>query len=521
MKFYEIPYETLALSLASDFRVGCTPLLNPDIVSKVAMSQEHLRQLPPVSEVLGAPELGDLLAEQGQPVVVEWIREALEFQRTKLTASQTIPTRSLLLPEIIQTVLERERIEAALAFGPVINATGVVLHTSLGRAPLADSAVEAMVAAASACNLEVELASGDRRERGYQLQSAWSSLTGAEASLVVNNNAAATLLALRALCAGREVLISRGQLIEIGGAFRLPDVFAESGAVLREVGTTNRTHLSDYRQAMTPATSAILRVHPSNYRVVGFAETPESPELCALAHEHGLIYIDDIGSGCLVETQALGLPPEPTFQSSLAADSDLVLGSGDKLLGGPQCGILLGRANLLEQLRHHPLARAVRIDKLTLAALSATLAIYRRKAELAEIPVLAMLSAKLGTLRERAMQIVQYVPVQPESEIRVVEDSAPVGGGSLPGAELPTVVLELHHPHWSPDEVSQRLRLGTPRLFPTVRRNRVCIDLRSLPPCDDTYVVNALRNLFSTPDTCRRFDLHKRRTGELGGSQTA
>jgi L-seryl-tRNA(Ser) seleniumtransferase len=391
-------------------------------------------------------------------------------------------------------------------FGAVINATGVVLHTSLGRAPLSAAAVVAIGEAAAGCNLEVDLESGQRRSRGHQLQAAWKQLTGAEAALVVNNNAAATVLALDALCRGREVIISRGQLIEIGGSFRLPDIFAQSGAILREVGTTNRTSLSDYERAIGPGAAAILRVHPSNYRVVGFSDSPPIAELAPLAHRFGLACIDDIGSGCLVDTTRFGLPAEPTFQQSLAAGADLVLGSGDKLLGGPQCGILLGKAPLVRRLSEHPLARAFRIDKLTLAALSATLDAYIRGAAAREIPTLALLASSQPDLLERAQRIYDSCVHDGNSrsgpaesggafKLDVAPGTAPVGGGSLPGAVLATAVLRITHSHLTANDVARRLRLGIPPVFPRIHEGQVVLDLRSVLPGDDEQIIAALKNL--------------------------
>ncbi|HMC12299.1 MAG TPA: L-seryl-tRNA(Sec) selenium transferase, partial [Pirellulaceae bacterium] len=308
----------------------------------------------------------------------------------------------------------------------------------------------------------------------------------------------------------REVIISRGQLIEIGGSFRLPEIFSQSGAILREVGTTNRTSLADYEQAIGPNTAAVLRVHPSNYRVVGFADTPATNELAILAHRYGLVCIDDIGSGCLVDSTRFGLPAEPTFQESIAAGADLVLGSGDKLLGGPQCGILLGHQELVDKLAGHPLARALRVDKLTLAALSATLDVYLRGAAEREIPTLVLLGATQQSLLDRAHQIQTQVTApllcqggagggaQPADDrnlhLLVASDQAPVGGGSLPGVELTTAVVRIKHAHLTADEFVLRLRLGSPRVFGRVQDDEVVLDLRSVLPGDDEQIIAALRD---------------------------
>ena len=472
--------------------------------------QEIFRELPPVSEILAASAVGDLIAHSGRDRVREWAREALAEVRENLSAAASHEpcSRETLTTRVLASMQRRADDDSSQKFGGVINATGVILHTGLGRAPLCATALTAIHDAAAACNLEIDLATGERRYRGFQLQSAWKRLTGADAALIVNNNAGATVLALEALCRGREVIISRGQLIEIGGSFRLPEIFSQSGAILREVGTTNRTKLADYEQAIGPETAAILRVHPSNYRVIGFSETPATNELATLAHRYGLVCIDDIGSGCLVDTTRFGLPQEPTFQQSLAAGADLVLGSGDKLLGGPQCGILLGRQEQVDRLGSHPLARALRVDKLTLAALSATLDVYLRGAAEMEIPTLSLLAATQESLVARAGRVQLQVASPPLSKggpggvalpaencklsIEVALDRAPVGGGSLPGAELPTAVLRIHHPHLTVDVLITRLRLGWPRVFGRIRENEVVLDLRSVLPRDDEQIVAAL-----------------------------
>jgi L-seryl-tRNA(Ser) seleniumtransferase len=458
---------------------------------------ESLRELPPVNDVLTLPEIVPLIAERGRESVREWARQAVADLRRQVASGSTngASTRDELTRLVLAAVFRQANEDSSLKFGNVINATGVILHTSLGRAPLCAAALAAIADAAAACNLEVDLESGERRYRGYQLQSAWERLTGAGAALVVNNNAAATLLALDALCRGREVIISRGQLIEIGGSFRLPEIFAQSGAILREVGTTNRTSLGDYEQAIGPATAAILRVHPSNYQVVGFAASPAIGALAPLAHQYGLTCIDDIGSGCLVDTRQFGLPAEPTFQESVAAGADLVLGSGDKLLGGPQCGILLGHPELIERLSAHPLARAFRNDKLTLAALSATLEAYVRGAAEREIPTLALLAASQDGLLARAHAIQREVAPTPDGQLRidVACDEAPVGGGSLPGAALPTAVLRLRHSQLGTDELGRRLRLGRPRIFSRIQNDDVVLDLRSVLSDDDGRIITGLR----------------------------
>jgi L-seryl-tRNA(Ser) seleniumtransferase len=456
---------------------------------------DALQALPSVDSVLNRPELQHSLAEYGRACVVDWVRDEVSRLRDELLRESRTIGRDELLQTVVARVTSRSAQAIRSRLRQVVNATGVVLHTSLGRAPLAQAAIDCLVECARGVNLEVDLATGERRTRGYQLDTLWRVLTGAEASLVVNNNAAATCLTLQALCAGREVILSRGQLIEIGGSFRLPEIFAASGAILREVGTTNRTRLDDYARALGPNTAAILRVHPSNYRVVGFADTPDIGELVALGRERGVPVIDDIGSGALVEMTQFGLPFEPTFQHSLAAGADLVLGSGDKLLGGPQCGILLGRRDLLDAIRQHPLARALRIDKLTLAALQSTLELYLRGEASQEIPTLRLLSTSESELRSRAEAVRNAVGSTGELEIELEDRTSPVGGGSLPAVELPTVVLALSHAAQSATELARRLRMGMPAVFGRIESDRVLLDFRSILAEQDTLVIDALRGI--------------------------
>ena len=469
------------------------------------MSSDVLRQLPPVQDVMGHSTVAALCDEHGREVVVPWVRDALQHARQQVMGhdandlscerTQRDLSRIEWIELLAEQVQHHARVSEQKTLCRVINATGIVLHTGLGRAPLSNSARAALAELGGHCNVEVDLETAERRYRGHQLHAAWRTLTGAEDILIVNNNAAATLLTLQALCAGREVVISRGQLIEIGGSFRLPEIFQLSGAVLREVGTTNRTRVRDYQAAITPQTAAVMHVHPSNYRVIGFSETPRIEDLVPLARKHGAIAIDDIGSGALMDVMELGLPPEPTFQCSLAAGADVVLGSGDKLLGGPQCGIILGKREFIERLRQHPLARAVRVGKLTLAALQATLEAYLRGAAVGEIPTIAMLAAKVPELRLRAELIVASAGLLPQFELSIAQDTAAVGGGSLPGVELPTIVIRLRHASLSADELSRRLRLGTIRVFARIQHAAVQIDLRSVLPDDDGRLALAVRCL--------------------------
>lgn len=461
------------------------------------MSSEVLRQLPPLQDVLNHALVDPFVGEHGRDAVVRWIRSALQQARELVNSRlerSTIPGNRLewtnwVIDRVQATALSVSRQQLVR----VINATGIVLHTGLGRAPLCNSARQALSELGGHCNVEVDLVTTSRRYRGHQLKEAFRTLTGCEDALVVNNNAAATLLTLQSLCAGREVVISRGQMIEIGGSFRLPEIFALSGALLREVGTTNRTHKSDYQLATSANTAAIMHVHPSNFRVIGFSKTPSIGELIPIARQHGVITIDDIGSGALIDVTEFGLPAEPTFQQSLAAGADVVLGSGDKLFGGPQCGIILGKQEFVERIRQHPLARAVRVGKLTLAALQATLDAYLRNTARSEVPTLAMLSASLDSLTSRAQHIASQIRELTDCQVEVANDIAAVGGGSLPGVDLPTIVLRLRSNSISADELSRRLRLGSICVFGRIQQDDLLLDLRSVLPEDDSRLALAVR----------------------------
>lgn len=459
-----------------------------------------LRELPSVNELLEHSPLLDLIAEHGRASVLEWTRAAVAARRDELLDHQRAGdsenvSRDDLRDQISEAVVRLAEHSERQQIGNVVNATGVVLHTSLGRSPLSAAARQALLDCAAACNCEVDVETGGRRYRGYQVEPALKTLTDAEASLVVNNNAAATLLTLQALCAGREVIISRGELIEIGGSFRLPEIFELSGAKLQEIGTTNRTKLVDYERAINDDTAAIMVVHPSNYRVVGFSEKPDPAELFAMARERGVISIDDIGSGALFDVTEAGLPAEPTFQNSVAAGADVTLGSGDKLLGGPQCGIIVGRSEVVGRVRNHPLARAVRVDKLTLGALGATLGSYVRGVAETEIPTLAMLQASTDELQERAETVLEEIGDVGGLRIEARDATAQVGGGSLPAVELPTKVLALRHDTLSADDLTRQLRTGRIRVFSRIQSDEVLLDLRSVLPEDDSRLALAVRLL--------------------------
>lgn len=452
---------------------------------------QNWRLLPAVERVLNLPEVVPLCTRHGRAVVTGWVRDVLDAIRIG-TVSDFPTTSSQMMTEIIDRLTATSRRDLSQHLRRVINGTGIVIHTNLGRAPLAAAAIQAITTAAAATNLEVDLVTGQRGRRGAGVENLCCEITGAEAALIVNNCAAATLLVLQTLAAGQSVVISRGQLIEIGGSFRLPDVFRQAGVELHEVGTTNRTRVKDYETAIGPDTAALLRVHPSNYRVVGFCESASIAELAQLARSRGIPAIDDVGSGCLYNLTRYGLADEPVVADSLRAGADIVLFSGDKLLGGPQCGIILGRADLIERMRANPLSRALRIDKLTCAALEATLEIHRAGRAFEEIPVLCQLSLSADEIRSRAVRMIERLetalPSSSRFSLQAVE-SAP-GGGALPGQTIPSWAVAISGPH--PDRIAEQLRLGTPSVVTRLQDGRNLIDMRTVLVEDEDALAGRL-----------------------------
>ena len=439
-----------------------------------------LRSLPSVDRVLSQPAIAALALPA--ELVTEAVREEIERLRAELLAAEGGAPAPL--PQgVAESVAERLNARFAASLRPVINATGVVIHTNLGRAPLSDAAIAAMREAARYSNLEFDLEAGGRGRRAHHLDAPLRALTGAEGALVVNNNAAALYLALAAHAREREVIVSRGQAVEIGGGFRIPDVLRQSGAALVEVGATNRTRAADYAEAIRERTAALLRVHSSNFRIVGFTEETPLAEMASIAREHGVLLLDDIGSGCLLETREYGLTHEPTPQESIAAGADLVLFSGDKLLGGPQAGIIVGREAALAPLRSHPLMRALRPDKTTIAALGATLGHYLRGEAEAEIPVWRMIAAEADQLRERAESWRTALGLG-----EVVADQSPIGGGSLPGETRPTFALRLPNAG-----LAAQLRRNDPPVIARVVDDGVQLDPRTVLPEQEPALLEALR----------------------------
>ena len=435
--------------------------------------------LPQVERLVAACE-----ADMPRLALVQAARHVLdELRRGWLAGSKNaMPSE----PEIVALVQARARAWTGDGEPRVLNATGVPLHTNLGRAPLAPAAAEAVTRAARGyLALEFDLPRGERSQRGTTAEDRLRALTGCEAALVVNNNAAAVLLVLSALASGRRVIVSRGELIEIGGSYRLPEVFEKSGAHLIEVGTTNRTHLRDYERVLAkksdPPVALVLRVHPSNYRTIGFTARPSLEELATLCRRYRVPLVEDLGSGALIDLARFGLTGEPTIQAVLRGGADLVCASGDKLLGGPQCGMLLGRAKLIAACRKDPLARAVRVDKLTLSALDATIALYfDPERARTEIPTLRMLTLTSDELRTRAEVLAARLSRIGGLAVEVKKDAGEAGGGTLPALDLPTWVVSVRAERLSAAELEERLRLGQPPLVARVKGGRMLLDPRTL-----------------------------------------
>lgn len=426
--------------------------------------------------------------EQARALAAEIARETLADARRDITSGCDAPDADALAQAVA------ERLAAALAspVAPLINATGVIIHTNLGRAPLAREAIEAMAAvSAGYSNLEFDLQAGGRGSRHTLLEPMLRRITGSEAAMAVNNNASALLLALSALAAGREVIISRGQLVEIGGGFRIPDVMRQSRAKLVEVGTTNRTRAEDFEAAITPRTAAILRVHSSNFRIVGFTEQASLEAMAEIARRHGVLLIDDIGSGCLLDTTAFGLPAEPTPQESIAAGADVVVFSGDKLLGGPQGGLIVGRREAIDRMKKHPLARAVRLDKASIAGLAATLRIYLEGAAIEKLPVWRMIALQLTAIRARAEAIATACGGA------VADGRSMIGGGSLPEESLPTAVVARAPKRGAGGAAGLAARLRRVGIVARVDDGLVLLDPRTIDPADDERVAEACRDALS------------------------
>ncbi len=478
--------------------------------------QELLRSLPSVTDLLNSETAAGWLQQHPQPLVAECLRRALAELRQQILDGEASGTGVLPVSfgtaHLPATEIHRQDARAttnsilALAekillratephVREAINATGIILHTGLGRAVLPDGVVNSMLGELKGyCTLAVDRETGERAERDEIVEYILTELTGAEAATVVNNNAAATMLTLAALAAQKEVIVSRGQLIEIGGSFRLPEVMAQSGARLVEVGATNRTHLKDYQNAITDNTAAILRAHPSNYRVVGFTSEVPLCELSELARSRNLILIDDLGAGALLDLKQFGLPHEPTVRESIEAGADVVLFSGDKLIGAGQCGIIVGKKTLIEKLRKHPLMRAVRVDKTCLMVLERTLQLFRDPARLrTEHPTYRMVTTPLDVLNKRAKKLARLISSEAsKAKTEIRESEAFLGSGSLPTEAIPSFVVTVSVPGMSADELARRLRLDDACIFGRIEDDCVRLDVRTLTDEQLPVVAGAL-----------------------------
>ena len=454
--------------------------------------QKELRKLPSVEKLLQQADLARLTQVHGRQVVIEAIRAETDQARRQIQAGQLAPSSATLSQAVGVRLAETLR----PSLQPVINATGVIIHTNLGRAILSERAQQAMVQAASGySNLEYNLPAGARGSRYTHATDLLCRLTGAEAAVVVNNNAGAVILALTALAKNRDVVISRSQLVEIGGGFRIPDIMTQSGANLVEVGSTNRTYVRDFEAVIQPEqTGLLLTVHASNYQIVGFTAQPTLAELAELGRQHDLFVMEDLGSGTLLDTAPFGLAHEPTIQESVAAGIDIITASGDKLLGGPQAGLIFGRAPLIEKLKKHPLIRALRVDKTTLAALQATLLAYLENRAVEEIPVWRMIAVPVEQLARRARRwrtaLARAQTRANSFQLQIVDTRSTVGGGSLPGQTLPTKALAIATP--GVEALSDRLRQASPPIVARIEGDQLVLDPRTVLPEQDRVLLSIL-----------------------------
>lgn len=471
---------------------------------------ENLRLLPSVDALLQTEIAAKILRQTGAKHLTALARAATDALRQEMSDERNGNENYLredLLKETENRLEKIWRDERNLDLRRVINATGVIIHTNLGRAPLSENAIKALTEnAARYCTLEYDLKTGERGKRGAKAENLLCELTGAESALIVNNCAAAAFLVLTVLARGGEVIISRGELVEIGGDFRVPDVLEQSGATLKEVGTTNRTKISDYERAVSENTRLITRVHPSNYRIVGFTAAPGLSELAELAHGKDILLYEDAGSGAIFDLGEYGLTDEPVISDSIKAGADVVTFSGDKLLGGVQSGLIVGRREVVERIRKHPLYRALRVDKLIYAALEATLESFRREKATQEIPVLKMLSMTNAELKTRASKfakkLIKNCAAKEDLEIELIEGNSVVGGGSAPMAHPATTLLALKHWQMSATKLEEVLRLSNPPIIARILEDRVLIDLRTVSESEETELLEVLANLDTDKSDC-------------------
>jgi L-seryl-tRNA(Ser) seleniumtransferase len=466
-------------------------------VSKEESASPLLRSIPSVESLLQDPFISQFRTRVSRPVLRDHVRQAVEQVRAQILAGRVYGPTDDLRAEIQRRLQQQLNEAEAPSLRPVINATGVVIHTNLGRAPLAEEAVKAIGrVAVGYSNLEYDLEAGQRGRREAHGEPGLTRLLNCEAALVVNNNAAAVLLILNTLAEGGEVIVSRGELVEIGGSFRIPEIMAKSGATLREVGTTNRTRLADYERAINEQTRLLLRVHRSNFRITGFTEQPAREEIIELSRKHNLPCYEDLGSGCLVDLSPWGIVDEPLVQHALQAGMDVCSFSGDKLLGGPQAGVIVGKKRLVDQLRRNPLMRALRPDKLTYAALEATLRTYARGQGAMEIPTLRMLSQSVDQLRRRAKRFIGRARRACSDKVRfqLKPGISVSGGGSAPDSQIKTILITLEST-LSAAEIEQRLRSYEPPIISRIEDDHVVFDLRTVRPEEETILLSALQSI--------------------------
>jgi L-seryl-tRNA(Ser) seleniumtransferase len=451
--------------------------------------------LPSVDELLRTDAAKKIAGESGAKHLTMLARGVVARAREQIVSKENVAvSRSAILSEMEKALENAWAAEHRTALRRVINATGVIIHTNLGRAPLSDAARESIVEASGYCSLEYDLETGKRGKRGGRAERLLAELTGAESALIVNNCAAAAYLVLSVLAGGGDAVISRGELVEIGGDFRVPDVLAQSGTALKEVGTTNRTKLADYEKAIGENTRLLLKVHPSNYRITGFTAVPDIAELAELAHSRGLFLYEDAGSGALIDLTEFGLGDEPLISGSIAAGADIVTFSGDKLLGASQAGLIVGKREIVGRLRKHPLYRVLRPDKLAYASLEATLEAYRRETALDEIPVLKMLAMKKDEIGERARVFASKLEGG-GLKIEIIEGNSVIGGGAAPAVQPETVLIALEATGLSADGLEEKLRLSDPPVITRIENGRVVIDLRTVSESEEEELLTALTSL--------------------------
>lgn len=461
--------------------------------------KELLKKLPKVDLLLKNKQIKSLLKRFPKRMVVEEIRSYLKDLRS-LIVEQKGEAALIDQDTMVLQLTERASIRLESSLKRAVNGIGIILHTNLGRAPFAVEAQKALMdATAGYCTLEIDQESGRRGDRYQHIEKLLCQLTGAEASMIVNNNAAATMLILNTLAMGKEVIVSRGELIEIGGAFRIPDVMKKSGAILVEAGTTNRTHLRDYEAAINENTGMILRVHQSNYAIIGFTKMVELKELVDLAHRRNILAVDDIGSGALIDFHRFGLPKEPMVQDSVKAGYDVVCFSGDKLLGGPQCGVIVGKKNCIDQMKKNQLTRALRCDKMTYAVMEATIRIFLDEKKLMSVhPVIRMLKEQPHEIKKRCMALKRKIKlaIGEKIKVRLMEDVSEVGSGSMAASTLPTWVLALRIPEMSAEAIATAFRMVNPPVFGRIKEDKFLLDCRTIQYNEFKFIVSAFESIF-------------------------